>query len=113
KASVAQHMRVDRECGTLISRTGIGDGAERASTIAQKASIRRQFGNEIHAGHCVSLSNIQQFGVKLANAVRYRCVALLGPSGLPAPLQRFLCPPLRAVLASASNDFLAGLSSGM
>src|SRR5262249_51752891 len=25
--------------------------------------------------------NIQQFGVKLANAVRYRCVALLGLSG--------------------------------
>jgi hypothetical protein len=30
----------DRECGTLISRAGIGDGSERASTIAQKASIR-------------------------------------------------------------------------
>ena len=29
----------------------------------------------------------------------------------PLPLQRFLCPPLR--VAPASNDFLAGLSSGM
>ena len=81
KASVAQHKRVDWECGTLISRAGIGDGSKRASTMAQKASVRRQFGNEIHAGHRVSLSNIQQFGIKLANAVRYRCVALLGLSG--------------------------------
>jgi hypothetical protein len=33
---VAQHMRVDPECGTLISQARIGDGSERASTIAQK-----------------------------------------------------------------------------
>jgi hypothetical protein len=30
----------DRECGALISRAGIGDGSERASTIAQQASVR-------------------------------------------------------------------------
>jgi hypothetical protein len=43
----------DRECGTLISRAGIGDGSERASTIAQKASVRPfarvNSKNEIHA----------------------------------------------------------------
>jgi hypothetical protein len=36
----AWRSRVDRECGTLISRAGVGDGSERASTIAQKASVR-------------------------------------------------------------------------
>jgi hypothetical protein len=39
-----------------------------------------QFGKEIHAGHRISLANIQQLGVKLGNAFRCRRVTLLGLS---------------------------------